>query len=357
MACSKPHGYKCAPDPSNLWSRVAVTDIGFFWGRDFPAQTLSEYERQTRSNLRQLFELGAFVQEEWNLFNAGPLWRRHFTSAPDIILLSGTWNNPTADGKLFETAGGEDINGQEFLEHAVVALLATWPDATVMVLQAPHHLPQGGMNSCCFWVKSSLGITMAFPPDALPIKDTIERGIGVMVTGSRLRRVYDFVGYEEDPCLPGTVRECMDLFAFLHAALHADQHVLQLGCNRAQLMVAFEQYLRGSPVPRAFPSVPAPRMPPPQRMHWEADAWLIFTYEDLVAAWGGCVPPENLVRYWLDSYPLAEGRDCAGRRIYMENWVSAAPVMQGATEAQFPRAESTGREVQEEVEVEEVLVE
>ena len=141
---------------------------------------------------------------------------------------------------------------------------------------------------------------------------------------------------------------CVAVCAALRVLAEVDAQVTQ---------VVVAATLRGSPVPRAFPSVPAPRMPPPQRMHWEADAWLIFTYEDLVAAWGGCVPPENLVRYWLDSYPLAEGRDCAGRRIYMENWVSAAPVMQGATEAQFPRAESTGREVQEEVEVEEVLVE
>jgi len=184
------------------------------------------------------------------------------------VILSGTWNNPRDE---CVSGGGSDISGQEFLELAIAALIAMWPDCYVMVLQAHDHLPAPpSVGSCCYHLQAGHNITMLCPPDAYPIKSSQTKGLGVLFVGNRTRLLFPFISEEADPYNLGANRECVDIMAFLHSALMAGQRFLQLGCNRAQLMVAFKDYVASAGPARAMPSaLPLIQTPPFRRARWE----------------------------------------------------------------------------------------
>ena len=79
-------------------------------------------------------------------------------------------------------------------------------------------------------------------------------GLGALVVGSRTRLLFPFISEEPDPHNPGEYRECANIMGFLHSALTAGQYILQLGCNRAQLMVAFKNYVASACPAIAMPS-------------------------------------------------------------------------------------------------------
>lgn len=275
-----------------------------------------EYTRQTRRNLRYLYQQGAWVEEGWNIFHAARQWRARFpdTAPPAVVVLSGTWNNPTEDAPASTVcSGGRDVDGTEFMQLAVAALRAYWPDCVVLVLQAPHHLAfsvEPGYTVC--QLKPGHGITMLCPPDATPIATSASLGVIVLCAG-RTASMRKFFGEAPDPVNAGGVREELDLMRYMAVVLQAGQRILQMGCNRAQFFTAFLQYVEEHVVDLSLDpdlclgTTAARPSPTPVRMHREGLVCYSFTLDDLMDAWGDekAEHPDHLVKYWLDSWPVA----------------------------------------------------
>ena len=106
-------------------------------------------------------------------------------------------------------------------------------------------------------------------------------GLGALVVGSRTRLLFPFISEEPDPPTPGQYRECANIMGFLHSALTAGQYILQLGCNRAQLVVAFKNYVASASHAIAMPSaLPLLRLPAPRRVRWErGEGPIVFCFK------------------------------------------------------------------------------
>ena len=122
-----------------------------------------------------------------------------------------------------------------------------------------------------------------------------------------------YVCAEADPTIPSLDRDVLDIMAVLANVVQAGKRILQLGANRAQCLVAFQDYLfkeHGPEGPTHTLRMHSPSelsTPIPIRVHWDkaAGVQLNFTWEELVEAWGSEVGDvDDLAAYWLDSVPL-----------------------------------------------------
>ena len=119
-------------------------------------------------------------------------------------------------------------------------------------------------------------------------------GLGCRATGKRLGELFKFVEEEDDPLNLG-MREVIDSIGYTQATVEAGRAIVQLGCNRCQLMVAVMDRMTGSSTKvtekyRQLDPV-VNRCPLQERVHWERDDkqggyMLRFTYNDLVRVYG-----------------------------------------------------------------------
>merc|ERR1711953_1422945 len=79
------------------------------------------------------------------------------------------------------------------------------------------------------------------PPRCDPICQAT--GIGCICAGNLKEYIMPYVCEEADPAIPSLNRDVLNIMAVLANVVQAGKRILQLGANRAQCLVAFQEYL------------------------------------------------------------------------------------------------------------------